>query len=301
MQKIIAIWIISIFFLTSLTSTSVANIGDDFSYDNEVIKQRGAKVKSSLPTSFNMFVSNFIGWWSPPPTGSDKAGALCFKVEIDYTGYYEPIADYYTYSSVYGIYDTGDQLLCSDIDHYGKGLLPWFIWTVSISLEEKPISLRIEFDTDYPGENPTDNIEIVNVGLGITIEGYVYTKNLFGNKKVEMANVRCLADDSFFDMCYYETLILAEDEGYYRIFAPLNSETPPCTYNVEVNYQQEDGTRLGSKTQKSKPLNEFEITTMDFVFNRQIKKAALLIKNFLGCMLEQYPVLFSILKYLLKL
>lgn len=318
MKKKIVLGIIFIIFLSSLSVAAIENIETKhnikkqnienklsdrhFSYEHEVIENAS---ENGDIGDFDL-IADIVSWWSPFPWIEGKE-ARCCQVYVKREGCYQSEDIYWIHIRAYWIYSNGEEeLMTSETFQYGGGI--YFKSYIrhnmcTCTVEEKPVKTRVEVETLIPESNTENNEKTVNVGLGITINGYVYKKNIFGKKSPvdpSEAEVWCMAEKSHFldyYFHYYTMDHLIFGEGHYFLSAPLKSGNPPYTYIIKAKY--------GIRTQRksTEPLYEFENTTMeDFVFLKiRNKTVNTKLTNILARVINQHQQIFPILRQLLGL
>lgn len=303
-KKIITIGIIYMFLLTGSTAIAFPNIEDIENFKKQNIECNGYNSDFSQEhevvnyTSENEDIGDFdikadiVSWWSPFPWIEDKE-ARCLQVYVKREGFYQSEDIHLIYIRVYWINSTGvEELIISKTVQYGGGFyFLSYIGLLMCTVEEKPVEARVEVETLIPESNKENNVKTVTVGLGVTIDGYVYTKNIFGEKNpLNLIDLYCLADEPHFLNYYYHTKTCDDllGGGHYVLYAPMKPGSLPQTFTVQAKY----GKRSQRKT--TKPLYEFENTTMeDFVFLKlKDKPVALKFTNILTRFIDQHPLMF---------
>jgi len=189
--------------------------------------------------------ANIISWWSPYPEIEEKE-MRSFQALVYRHGFYKTTETHLIHIKIFWKYFDHEELIYYEIKPYYDGL--YFLYTYTMfgeTWEEKPLQARIEVECLIPEKNKENNVKTVDVGLGVTIDGYVYSRTIFGEKTPEiLKKVICLSERSHFWDIYFGTFTLPQDplndDGHYRIFAPMKTGNPPHKYIVQANYENKE-------------------------------------------------------------
>ena len=294
-KKIISIIIICLILLVGIPYTTIAEV-DDMSLTQEVAfskKIKKTEHNNKPSKSFDMYLDCLA--WISPYSKNEEISLICLNIEIDYIGDFDNTQDYNFITKVYAIYPDGREILVkTSNDYFGTFFMPYLGWMFSRNIDEKPVSVRVQFETNHPEENIENNQKTVTVSSGITVHGYSYLKDRSGNLNPSYTYVNIKAEESHFFINYFEGKAHPDWDGYYYVYAPLISG---YTYPIKGRVH---GTSK-SITKHIENAEENQVYSLDFTFSEKNKPIRQNYFNIFNRFKDKHPFFSFLLQRLLNL
>ena len=294
-KKMVSIIIISLLVLIGLPYNTMASIDNITPSEEATVSYIAKKTEpnNSISNTFDMYM-DCIAWLSPYEKNEEKS-LLCLNILIDYVGDYDITNDYTRLTKVYAIYPDGSDILVKSYnDDFGSFYTPFLGYMFAMHIEEKPILVRVEFETNHPEENIENNQKTVTVSSGITVHGYANQKDKSGETNPVYTILIINADESHFFDSYSEGRAFPDEDGYYFAYAPYKTG---YIYPVEA-ISNDNGKRM---TKYIEAAEESQVYSLDFTFSKNCKPIYQRFTDILDRLLDNHPNLFPILRHLLQL